>query len=235
MIVVLMESMDDWMIGTYTPTISRMMAEGINFTNFYTPAYGGIRTFNTEFCINTGSFLSSQGGYAFDYVTNSYNQSLAHQLKKRGYSPMLFHYNDPGFYSRDVFSKSFGYEDYVYYADYLGDVSEEEAKQLLYDDLLLFNNAELSNVFFREGNTLNFVITRSAHLSYKYNEVLSHWGLKKYPQFRGLTGNEETDCALLKAKLVDDFFARLLTESVIHFIYLFFMCVDFSGLSILFH
>ena len=50
------------------------------------------------------------------------------------------------------------------------------------------------------------------HLSYKYNEVLSHWGLKKYPEYRGLTGNEETDCAYLKAKLVDDLFARLLKE-----------------------
>ena len=56
------------------------------------------------------------------------------------------------------------------------------------------------------------MITRSAHLSYKYNEVLSYWGLKRYPQYRGLTGNEETDCALLKARLVDDFFAGLLQE-----------------------
>jgi phosphoglycerol transferase MdoB-like AlkP superfamily enzyme len=106
-----------------------------------------------------------------------------------------------------------GYEEYVCYADYLEDADEETVKQLLYDDLLLFDNAGLNGEFFREGKpTLNFVITRSAHLSYKYNEVLSHWALKKYPGFRGLTGNEETDCAYLKAKLVDDFFARLLTE-----------------------
>ena len=83
---------------------------------------------------------------------------------------------------------------------------------MLYDDCLLFDNPGLNSVFFREGKTLNFVITRSAHLSYKYNEVLSHWGLKKYPGFRGLTWNEETDCALLKAKLVDDMFARLMEE-----------------------
>ena len=42
--------------------------------------------------------------------------------------------------------------------------------------------------------------------------MLSHWALKQYPEYRGLTGNEETDCALLKAKLVDDLFARLLEE-----------------------
>lgn len=212
-ILVLMESMDDWMIGDHTPTISRLMEEGINFTNFYTPPYGGIRTFNTEFCINTGSYLSSQGGYAFDYVTNSFNQSLASLLKERGYSPKVFHYNDPSFYSRDVFSEAMGFEDYVCYADYLTQYDEKQKKQLLYDDLLLFHEPDLRKVFFREEErTFNFVITRSAHLSYKYNEVLSHWALKRYPEYKGMTGNEETDCALVKARLVDDFFAQLLVE-----------------------
>ncbi len=209
-ILVLMESMDDWMLGEHTPTISRLMEEGINFTQFYTPGYGGIRTFNTEFCINTGSYLSSQGGYAFDYVTNSYGQSLASQLTALGYSAKTFHYNDPAFYSRGEFSPAMGYEEYVYYRDY---VSEEDWALQQYDDTLLFENEALCDEFFREGKpTLNFVITRSAHLSYQYNEVLSWWGLQKYPQYRGMTDREETDCAYLKARLVDDLFARLLQE-----------------------
>ena len=212
-VLVLMESMDDWMLGKDTPTLNRLMAEGIDFTRFYTPVYGGIRTFNTEFCINTGSFLSSQGGYAFDYVTNHFDQSLASQLTKLGYSAKTFHYNDPSFYSRGEFSPAMGYSEYVCYADYVRETDEKERKNLLYNDLLLFDNGDLNDKFFRTGQpTLNFIITRSAHLSYKYNEVLSYWGLKKYPGYKGLTGNEETDCAYLKAKLVDDLFARLMTE-----------------------
>lgn len=208
-ILVLMESMDDWMIGTHTPTISKLMSEGINFTQFYTPGYGGIRTFNSEFCINTGSFLSSDGGYAFDYVTNTYEHSLANQLRNQGYSAKVFHYNDPAFYSRGVFSPAMGYEEYVYYKNY---VSDEAWKTAQYDDTLLFTNEELCDTFFREGQTFNFIITRSAHLSYTYNEVLSYWGLQKYPEYRGLTGEERTDCALLKARLVDDMFAALLEQ-----------------------
>ena len=210
-VLVLMESMDDWMIGDHTPTITKLMSEGVNFTNFYTPVYGGIRTFNTEFCINTGSFLSSAGGYAFDYVTNSYRQSLANQLRDIGYSAKTFHYNDPSFYSRGEFSPAMGYEEYVCYADFLEGTDEKTAKDLLYDDLLLLSNAALREEFFREGKPrLNFIITRSAHLSYKYNEVLSHWALKKYPEYRGMTDSEETDCALLKARLADDLFQWLL-------------------------
>ena len=208
-ILVLMESMDDWMIGEHTPTISRLMADSINFTQFYTPGYGGIRTFNTEFCINTGSFLSSQGGYAFDYVNNHFDQSLASQLTEQGYSSKVFHYNDPAFYSRGEFSPAMGYEEYVYFRDY---VSEEDWEMQQYDDTLLFENDDLCDEFFREGQNFNFIITRSAHLSYKYNEVLSWWGLKKYPWYRYETDREETNCALLKARLVDDMFTRLLQE-----------------------
>lgn len=207
-IFVLMESMDDWALGEHTPTINRLMAEGINFTNFYTPAYGSVRTFNTEFCANTGSFLSSQGGYAFDYVTNDFRQSLANRLTDIGYSAKVYHYNSPNFYSRGVFSPAMGYEEYVCYEDYV----TEENKKDLYDDQFLFDNADISADFFRDGQKLNFIITRSAHLSYKYNEVLSHWALKKYPEYRGMTGHEELDCMYVKAKLVDDMFARLLQE-----------------------
>ena len=207
-VFVLMESMDDWALNQHTPTINRLMAEGINFTNFYTPPYGGVRTFNTEFCANTGSFLSSQGGYAFDYVTNDYSQSLASLLTEKGYSAKVYHYNTPNFYSRGVFSPAMGYEEYVSYEDYV----TEETKRELYDDQFLFNNEQVSESFFRQGQKLNFIITRSAHLSYKYNEVLSYWGLQKYPEYRGMTGHQEEDCMYLKARLVDDMFARLLEE-----------------------
>jgi len=211
-VFVLMESMDDWALNQHTPTINRLMDEGINFTNFYTPPYGGVRTFNTEFCANTGSFLSSQGGYAFDYVTNDYRQSLASLLTGQGYSAKVYHYNTPNFYSRGVFSPAMGYEEYVSYEDYV----TEQTKRDLYDDQFLFDNDRVSESFFREGQKLNFIITRSAHLSYKYNEVLSYWGLQKYPEYRGMTGHQEEDCMYLKARLVDDMFARLLEELEAH-------------------
>lgn len=206
-VMVLMESMDDWMITKQdTPTLYRIMQEGITFTDFYTPGYGTARTINSEFCANTGIYLPTNGKYVFNYVTNDFHQSIASRATADGYNAQVFHYNTPDFYSRGAFEPAMGYEKYQCYADYV------EEEDLLYDDCLLFENDQLADQFFREGKTFNTIITRSAHLSYKYNEVLSYYGLKKYPQYRGMYGSQEEDCARLKAKLVDDMFARLLEE-----------------------
>lgn len=206
-VLVLMESMDDWMITPEdTPTLYRLMNEGVNFTDFYTPGYGTARTINSEFCINTGIYLPTNGHYVFDYVTNSYDQSIASQLTAAGYSAEVFHYNNGSFYSRDVLEEAMGYHAYNSYMDYTDD------KEKLYDDCLLFELPALKDLFFREGQTFNTIITRSAHLSYKYNEVLSHYALKQYPEYRGKYASQEEDCARVKAKLVDDMFARLLLE-----------------------
>lgn len=210
-VLVLMESMDDWMITQEdTPTLYRLMDESINFTDFYTPSYGTARTINSEFCVNTGIYLPTNGNYVFDYVTNEFNQSFASQAADNGYTAEVFHYNSPDFYSRGVFEPAMGYNAYNCYADYVTD------KDALYDDCLLFDIPELNELFFREGQTLNTIITRSAHLSYVYNEVLSHYALKEYPSYRGKYDSQEEGCARVKARLVDDMFTRLLEELRVH-------------------
>ena len=100
-ILVLMESMDDWMITPQdTPTLYQLMREGVNFTNFYTPGYGNGRTLNSEFCMNTGIYLPTTSNLVFDYVTNDFNQSLAAQLGNLGYDSRVFHYNKASYHSR---------------------------------------------------------------------------------------------------------------------------------------
>ncbi len=208
-VLVLMESMDDWLITpAETPTISRLMDEGITFENFYTPGYGTARTLNAEFCVNSGIFLPTAGEYVFDYLDNSFNQSLASLMVADGYSAEVYHYNEPTFYSRGELEPALGYRAYNSYGDYIVDGGEDQ----IYDECMLFDVQELYDSFFRDGMTFNTIITRSAHLGYTYEEELSEYALSVYPEYRGRYGSEDEDCIRVKAKLVDDMFARLLRE-----------------------
>lgn len=210
-VLVLMESMDDWLINeTDTPTIARLMNEGINFTNFYSPGYGSVRTFNTEFCVNTGVYLPTNGQYAFDYCTNDFSESLPNLLRSMGYSTQAFHYNDVTFYNRGVMEPAMGYEAYNCYMNYgiVGDA--------LLSDTGLFENEALMEKFYHGESGeetvgfCNFIISRSAHMTYAYDEELSQFALGQYPQYKGSSGHEEIDCIRAKARCCDALFSRLL-------------------------
>ena len=91
---------------------------------------------------------------------------------------------------------------------------EELLTQLgvLIEEKTIDPEGDYTDLFFREGQTFNTIITRAAHGSYIYREVLSNYAFKQYPQYRGMFSSEEEDCCRVKAKLVDDMFARLLQE-----------------------
>lgn len=210
-IVVLMESVDDWLIDEeLTPNLCRLMDEGINFTNMYTPGYGGVRTFNTEFCANTGIYLPTDGNLAFSYCNNDFSQSLPNLLRARGYSAASFHYNQAIFYNRGVMHPAMGFEEYVSYTDYVDD----SADPALLSDTFQFDNEAVREKFFggdsESGRFCSFLITRAAHMPYTYDDELSQYALAQYPEFQGKTGHEEVDCLMAKTKLVDDLFGALL-------------------------
>ncbi len=206
-VYVLMESMDDWLITSDgTPTIYRLMNEGIQFTNFFTPGYGSARTLNTEFCMNTGIYLPTNGEFIFNYTDNSFEQAIAAQFSGANYTGYVFHYNSPEYYRRGIMEPMVGYEAYLSYEDY------NETEDDLFNDCFLFDNEKIKSIFFRDGMKFNTIITRAAHLGYTYDEVLSEYALKQYPDWKGTYPTEEEDVARLKARLVDDMFTRLLAE-----------------------
>ena len=61
-IMVMMESIDDWMVNEkYMPTVSYMRENGIDFTNHFSCTFGTGYTFNTEYSVNTGYHATMVG------------------------------------------------------------------------------------------------------------------------------------------------------------------------------
>ncbi|MDD4689339.1 MAG: LTA synthase family protein [Eubacteriales bacterium] len=209
-ILVLMESMDDWIIDRkYTPTIKYMMDTGINFTNHYMPCWGTGYTFNSEFAVNTGFNCPSTEVSASAYPNNAFPSSLARAMIKGGYSTKSFHFNSPTFYNRGVIHpKTFGYEEYVSYLDYM---SEDTYSQ----DSLNVQNDEIFGELIRNGEMpfMNYMMTYSAHLPYYYREEDPRLNgiLDRNPDLFDNTLSEEEANARVMAHDTDEFF-RILIE-----------------------
>lgn len=209
-IMVLMETMDDFLVSEEdTPTMCRMMREGINFTNFYTPIYSSIHTFNTEYCVNAGHFLPTSGKTVLYYSGNDFSQTLPSRLASLGYSAQAFHYNTSTFYNRGVMLPAIGFDAYNSYVELTGtDVNDTS----MFDECFLFKNAYLREKFFPDTPFYNYVITRNAHTPFAYDDALSEWSLAKHPEYRGKYGREDLDVICCKVRLIDDLFAELIGQ-----------------------
>ncbi len=208
-IMVMLESIDDWMIDeTYTPTISYMQKNGINFENHFSCTYGTGYTFNTEFIANTGYHALTAGAPAASLSQNTYTYSLANLFREKGYSAKSFHFNKPEFYNRGEMHRAFGYEKYVSFSDYMPPASAQ-----------CDSVAIKSNAIYREmvGNGdqpfFDFVITYSAHLPYAYEDAKLQKIKEMYPRYINPYMDTEINNAKILAHDTDEFL-RILLENL---------------------
>lgn len=208
-IMVMMESLDDWMIDdTYTPTIRYMMENGLNFTNHFSCIFGTGYTFNTEFCANTGYHALPAGTPAASLSKNAYPHALAKKFRDKGYTARSFHFNTPDFYNRGEMHEAFGYSEYVSFQDYM---PAEKAKQ---DAVAIQNKALYRKMVPKEDAPFfDFVITYSAHLPYTYADEKLQSVRRTYPSLINVRMDTEINNAQLLAHDTDEFF-RILLENL---------------------
>lgn len=207
LILVMMESMDDWIISEkYTPTIQMMMDQGITFTQHYAPIFSTGATFNSEFAVLSGSYSPNSGNAAYSYATNDYSQSLPHLFKNAGYEVNSFHYNDPTFYNREQMHHAFGFENYISLLD-----ETEDWHEAVLDESL----ASIDQVYEKMTNGdkfMSYVITYSPHLPYSTDNYVCNYAYEQKPDLWNDQIDEETNCLQLQASLTDDFFKTLLAR-----------------------
>lgn len=164
LILVQLEGTDNWLIDKEnTPTLYKLMNEGINFNNHYSYYNGGGSTFNSEFAVNTGFITPlSYTKNAYSFNRNAYPYSLANLFKERGYSVNAFHMNHGEYYSRTSNYKNWGYDNY-YGLKELGEYNDSSYEL---DRELILNETFNNLMFPSEGNFVNYIIAYSGHLPF---------------------------------------------------------------------
>ena len=204
-ILVQMESVDDWVVSDEnTPTIARLMREGINFSEFYTPQYTSGYTFNTEFSAQTGTYPYQNGNVAYSLSRSAFPYSIGNLFSDAGYTANSFHQNSAEFYNRGAMHRAFGYQAYHAVIDYAADEMEAETDEFMIDNDELYSEMTGNLPF------LSFIITYSAHLGYDEKDALTTYALEKHPEYRDATPLYEVNGLYAKARLTDEMFERLL-------------------------
>ena len=161
LIIIQLEGVDSWLLNKNdTPTLYKMMNEGVNFTNHFSFYNGGGSTFNSEFAVNTGYVTPlSYTQNAYSFSKNEFPDTLAKKFKNEGYSVNAFHMNTGEFYSRTINYKTWGYDNYYGLIDRIkyDDDSYELDRELILKE-------EFNDLMFPEDtNFVDYIITYTSH------------------------------------------------------------------------
>lgn len=108
--------------NTLTPTLYKMMNEGICVNNFKTPMLSGFET-DTEFMTNTSLVPnSSKDNIFYTNPNNKWGLTLAEMFKSDGYNTSFYYGNYGTYYNRYNVYRNFGYDNIFYNID----IGEEE-------------------------------------------------------------------------------------------------------------
>ena len=210
LIIVQLEGMDNWIVSKEnTPTIYKMMNEGINFTNHFSFYNGGGSTFNSEFAINTGfvtPFSYTQNAYSFN--KNDFSYSLANIFKANDYSVNAFHMNSGEYYSRTINYKTWGYDNYYGLKD---EGTYSDSSYELDRELIL--NEHFNELMFPEDKKfVDYVITYSGHVPFTNTKGVCKklYDLDNEDKETELVEMTEEECVIRQNKETDYMMSLLL-------------------------
>lgn len=95
-----------------TPTLYRLATQGIQFTDYHQPLWGG-STITGEFSVLTG--LVAANGTDSILIGNHQNMflTMGHQLQKLGYTSYAFHNHTYTYYNRNRSHAALGYDQFI--------------------------------------------------------------------------------------------------------------------------
>ncbi len=95
-----------------TPTLYRLYSKGINFTEYYQPAWGG-STSTGEYSILMGLVPMAGVKSMKNTIGNNLYFTIGNQLTREGYTSLAYHNNSYTYYSRNQTHTNFGYSEFI--------------------------------------------------------------------------------------------------------------------------
>ncbi len=108
-----------------TPTLYRLANNGIQFKDYYQPAWGG-STSTGEYSVLMGLVPTSGVKSIQKTIGKNLYMTMGNQLQRLGYESMAFHNGQHTYYSRNKTHENFGYSEYIA----MGNGMEEGVKQI---------------------------------------------------------------------------------------------------------
>lgn len=95
-----------------TPTLYRLATKGINFKEYYQPAWGG-STSTGEYSILMGLVPTNGVKSIKDTIGNNLYFTMGNQLTREGYYSVAYHNNSYTYYDRHKTHTNFGYSEFI--------------------------------------------------------------------------------------------------------------------------
>lgn len=209
-VYVLAESLFDRAIDeNITPTLYKMIQEGLYFDNYYAPNYKG-STSDTEFIVNTSLVPSvDYGTTAYDFSDNDFPNSLAQRFREAGYTAQSFHSNTGDFYNRFNYHRALGYETF-YDQEALGLEFLPEWEYMVNwpSDSDLIDAA--ADVFLENEQFFSYIITTNGHTPYTTQRTELAHNYEYVRPFVGAHADEEIVYYYAAQNAFDESMARLI-------------------------
>lgn len=142
-----------------TPTLYKLIHEGFNFTNFYSPVF--LSTTGGEFQATTGLVPTQEILKNWKSLAPSMNYSLGHSFNALGYNTKSFHNWTYTYYQRDVTMKTLGFNNYMG----CGNGMEKLLKcDWLPSDIDMFSKT--TPLYQNEQHFMTYYVTVSGHSPY---------------------------------------------------------------------
>ncbi len=134
-----------------TPTLYRLYTKGINFTEYYQPAWGG-STSTGEYSVLMGIVPMAGVKSMTNTIGKNLYLTIGNQLSREGYASYAYHNNSYTYYSRDKTHTGFGYSKFIGMGNGMEEgvksrwpASDEEMMKYTFDQYV---NEERFNIYY---------------------------------------------------------------------------------------